>query len=67
LHAKPPLGGAVWNHFERLERSRTAMTSGTGFRYELACKYGLHMGADVAFRPDDPALYMQFGSAWVRP
>jgi hypothetical protein len=25
------------------------------------------MGLDVAFGPDDPALYVQFGNAWFRP
>jgi hypothetical protein len=39
---------------------------GTGFRYELARKYGLHMGVDLAFGPDDPIIYVQFSSAWMR-
>jgi glucose/arabinose dehydrogenase len=43
------------------------VTGGGGFRYELARKYKLHMGLDVAFGPDGPALYVQFGSAWMRP
>jgi len=33
----------------------------------VARKYGLHMGVDVAFSPDTSAIYVQFGSAWVRP
>ena len=45
----------------------TLVTGGTGFRYELARKYGLHMGVDVAFGPDGPVFYIQFGSAWARP
>ena len=60
-------GGVAWNNFERFEKSRSVVTGGTGFRYELARKYGLHMGADVAFGPDGPAVYVQFGSAWMRP
>jgi outer membrane protein assembly factor BamA len=60
-------GGATWNNFERFEKSVTVLTGGTGFRYELARKYGLHMGLDVAFGPDAPAIYVQFGSAWMRP
>ena len=60
-------GGMVWNDLERFDNSRTIMAGGTGFRYELARKYGLHMGVDVAFGPDDPAVYIQFGSAWARP
>jgi hypothetical protein len=60
-------GGAAWNDFERFDKSVTIVTGGTGFRYELARKYGLHVGVDVAFGPDDPILYVQFGSAWMRP
>jgi len=60
-------GGTAWNDFERFDKSVTVVTGGTGFRYELARKYGLHMGVDVAFGPDDPVIYVQFGSAWMRP
>jgi len=60
-------GGAVWNDFERFDNSRTLMSGGAGFRYEIARKYGLHMGLDVAFGPDTTAIYVQFGSAWARP
>jgi len=42
-------------------------TAGVGFgcdvRYEIARKYGLHMGLDVAHGPDGTAWYVQFGSA----
>jgi len=60
-------GGAVWNDFERLDRSKAVVTGGAGFRYELARRYGIHMGVDVAFGPDNPAVYIQVGSAWARP
>jgi hypothetical protein len=59
--------GAAWNDFERYDKTLTAWTGGVGFRYELARKYGLHMGLDVAFGPDAPIIYVQFGSAWMRP
>lgn len=59
--------GAAWNDFERFDQTLTVVTGGTGFRYELARKYGLHMGLDVAFGPDAPIIYVQFGSAWMRP
>jgi outer membrane protein assembly factor BamA len=59
--------GAAWNHFERFDDSLTVVTGGGGFRYEIARKYGLHMGLDVAFGPDTTAIYVQFGSAWARP
>ena len=60
-------GGAAWNDFDRFEKSHLVITGGTGFRYELARKYGMHMGVDVAFGPDAPIVYVQFGSAWMRP
>ena len=60
-------GGVAWNDFERIDKTMTVVTGGTGFRYELARKYGLHMGVDVAFGPDDRIFYVQFGSAWIRP
>jgi len=59
--------GAAWNDFTRVDNTRTVMTGGTGFRYEIARAYGLHMGVDLAFGPDVTAIYIQFGSAWMRP
>jgi outer membrane protein assembly factor BamA len=60
-------GGAAWSDLERFDETQTVLTGGTGFRYELARKYGLHVGVDVAFGPDEPIVYVQFGSAWMRP
>jgi len=59
--------GGVWNDFERFHNSRTIPTGGVGVRYELARRYGIHMGLDVAFGPDNAAVYIQVGSAWARP
>jgi hypothetical protein len=59
--------GAAWNGSTRFDNPLTVVTGGFGFRYELARKYGLHMGLDLAFGPPGPALYVQFGSAWMRP
>lgn len=59
--------GEAWNNFEHFDNSQVVITGGTGFRYEVARKYGLHMGVDVAFGPDGPVVYIQFGSAWMRP
>lgn len=60
-------GGAVWNDFEQFSSTTSVLTGGAGFRYELARKYGIHMGLDVAFGPDNSAIYLQVGSAWMRP
>jgi hypothetical protein len=59
--------GAAWNDLRRIENRVTVTSGGVGFRYELAKKYGLHMGIDVAWGPDSPVVYVQFGSAWARP
>jgi glucose/arabinose dehydrogenase len=60
-------GGVAWNDFERFDSTETIVTGGTGFRYELARNYGIHMGLDLAFGPDNTAVYIQVGSAWSRP
>jgi outer membrane protein assembly factor BamA len=60
-------GGAAWNNLEHFDSTKTIVTGGAGFRYEMARKYGLHVGLDVARGPDDTAVYIQVGSAWTRP
>jgi outer membrane protein assembly factor BamA len=59
--------GEAWNGFFDADRVQAVVSGGGGFRYELARKYGIHMGADVAFSPDTTAFYIQVGSAWMRP
>ena len=59
--------GAAWNDFDHLDGQRTIETAGGGFRYELARRYGLHAGLDLAFGPDETAIYVQVGNAWIRP
>ena len=57
----------------RLERSTATTGSqhvasgGLGFRYELARKFGLHAGLDLAHSPGTTAIYVQIGNAWFRP
>jgi len=60
-------GGAAWNHFERFDSTQSIVTGGAGFRYEIARKYGIHIGLDVARGPDNTAVYIQIGNAWARP
>ena len=59
--------GTAWNDWGRFEKDQTVTMGGFGFRYELARKYGIHGGVDIAFGPDDPTIYIQIGSAWARP
>ncbi len=42
-------------------------SGGLGFRYELARKFGLHAGVDVAHSPGTTAVYFTVGNAWFRP
>jgi len=60
-------GGAAWNDYERFDATQSVVSGGAGFRYEIARKYGIHMGLDVAFGPENTAVYAQVGSAWARP
>jgi len=60
-------GGDAWNHFERGDNAQGVLSGGGGFRYELARRYGIHVGVDVAGSRDTAAFYIQVGSAWMRP
>ena len=62
-----PKSGLSPNDFARFKNTVTVPTGGVGFRYEIARRYGIHMGLDVAFGPDNYAVYVQVGSAWARP
>jgi hypothetical protein len=42
-------------------------SGGIGFRYELARKFGMHAGIDVAHSSGTTAAYFQVGNAWFRP
>lgn len=44
------------------EASRTSR--GMGFRYQIARRYGFHVGIDVARGPEDTVWYIQAGTAW---
>lgn len=59
--------GGAWNDFEQLDNKSNAVAGGLGLRYELAREYGIHAGFDVAVGPEETVLYIQVGSAWVRP
>lgn len=42
-------------------------SGGFGFRYELARKFGLNAGIDIAHSPGTTAIYFVVGNAWFRP
>jgi len=61
--------GAGWaaESIRELTRTEGVAAGGVGMRYEIARKYGIHMGLDAAWSRDGPAVYFQVGSAWMRP
>jgi hypothetical protein len=62
-------GGAGTTRTSRdgLDATQSVGAGGVGFRYELARKFGLHAGIDVAHSPGTTAVYFQVGNAWFRP
>jgi hypothetical protein len=65
-----PFLGVGATHFERSLSSSNGQSVGSGgigFRYELARKFGLHAGLDLAHSPGTTAVYIQIGNAWFRP
>jgi len=59
--------GAAANDWGDFDSDDLIFAGGAGVRYELARRYGLHMGIDVGFSEEDTAVYITFGSAWMRP
>jgi hypothetical protein len=60
-------GGGQARIDEAFERRKRAGAAGVGFRYELARKFGMHAGLDIARGPEETAVYVQVGNAWFRP
>lgn len=58
--------GTATDNFAAINADSFKSIIGTGFRYELARDYGLHMGVDFAFGPEQFAWYLTFGSNWFR-
>lgn len=59
--------GIAWNDGDEFEREQDALSGGVGGRYLISRKFGLHVGLDVAHGPEDGAIYVQVGNAWMRP
>jgi hypothetical protein len=65
-----PFGGVATSRIEHRTfppSSQHVGGGGVGFRYELARKFGLHAGLDLAHSPGVTAVYFQVGNAWFRP
>ena len=59
--------GLAWTELDSFESEQSAYGEGLGVRYLVARKFGLHAGLDVARGPEENAIYVQFGNAWLRP
>lgn len=58
--------GTAFNTFDKMEAGDIACNAGGGFRYLIARSLGLKMGIDNARGPEDWALYVVFGSSWLK-
>jgi len=56
--------GRAWGGRNDFSEAETVTTVGTGFRYLIARKLGIHAGIDIARGPEDTAFYIQVGSPW---
>ncbi|HXZ48073.1 MAG TPA: hypothetical protein VEG27_03580 [Usitatibacter sp.] len=59
--------GRTWTRRDELSATRGVGSGGAGLRYELARKFGMHAGIDIARSAGTTAVYLQVGSAWFRP
>ena len=62
-------GGTTRSAGEHLDAAVTQHvgSGGVGVRYELARKFGLDVGIDVARSPGTTAVYLVVGNSWFRP
>jgi hypothetical protein len=56
--------GRAWGTSDRFGEAPTIVAKGVGARYLIARRLGLYAGADVAWGPEETAIYLQVGSAW---
>ena len=59
--------GRSWSRGQAVSFTQGVGAGGAGFRYELARKFGMHVGVDVAHSPGTTAFYFIVGNAWFRP
>jgi len=58
--------GRASNDPDEFSDAPSRVTKGLGFRYQIARRYGLDMGIDIAQGPEDTVLYITAGTAWGR-
>ncbi|MDM0110235.1 glyceraldehyde-3-phosphate dehydrogenase, partial [Variovorax sp. J22R24] len=60
-------GGTTRTTGDNFSATQNVGSGGFGFRYELARKFGLDVGVDVAHSPGTTAVYLVVGNSWFRP
>jgi hypothetical protein len=60
-------GGTTRTEKSLFSATQNVGSGGVGFRYEIASRFGLHVGIDVAHSPGTTAFYLVVGNAWFRP
>jgi hypothetical protein len=56
--------GKAFDQFNEFSDAEWVYSYGTGFRYQLARKYGMHAGIDFAWSNEDFGFYLVLGTAW---
>ena len=56
--------GRAWGTQTSFANASNEWAKGVGVRYQIARRLGLYAGADVAWGPENTAIYLQVGSAW---
>lgn len=57
--------GNAFKAYNEFGDGNNVFSGGGGFRYLIARKFGMKMGADFAFSSDDFAFYITMGHAWA--
>jgi len=60
-------GGTTRTTVDNFSATQSVGSGGLGFRYDLARKFGLQVGVDVAHSPGTTAVYLVVGNGWFRP
>jgi len=58
--------GKAYKSLEKMDENSSAWNAGAGFRYLIARLFGLKMGLDIARGPEQWAVYVVVGTAWIK-
>lgn len=58
--------GKAFNEWNEISDTKWVNSIGTGFRYQIARKFKLRVGVDIAKGPEEFAYYIIFGSNWAK-